>query len=368
MILRDAVAAQLGTDTGLTIAWNRGGCIQRLYPLTDGLGSIVAVADPSGTVQEALRLRLRRLSPGPSANWTNYNAGFFGNYAVQDASQLGWNWLYRGQQWVQTQPDTTGALSLGTQWRGLYVSTSGVWYDPEHARTLQPNLSSYGDPQSNPYQMTPFESFGATYAPMIIGIGVTIATGGLGVLAAGLGGAAMFGFSSYAAGGDAEQIAENAGIGFVAGAAGGATSELAGAGAGLLADSLGLTCANGLGMVGGFAVGAAQSAAFGATQGFVATGLITGNLADAVMAGWNGAKWGAMIGGPLGAIFHQVCFTAGTLVHKASGKEVIESLRVGQRDTYGRNQGFGRLAGRGCNGGRSSELAVRASADCQARR
>jgi hypothetical protein len=51
-ILRDAVAARLSTDTGLTITANTsGGVIQRLYPMTDGLGSIVAVAAPTGVVR-----------------------------------------------------------------------------------------------------------------------------------------------------------------------------------------------------------------------------------------------------------------------------------------------------------------------------
>jgi hypothetical protein len=84
-------------------------------------------------------------------------------------------------------------------------------------------------------------------------------------------------------------------------------------------------------MAGGFVVGSAQCAAFGATEAFTRVGLITGNLADAVMAGWNGGLMGAAIGGPLGAIFHDVCFVAGTLVHSAIGKRAIETLRVGQR-------------------------------------
>ena len=46
---------QLGSDTvSLTLAGNSGtgNSIQRLYPLTDGIGSIVAVTDPSGNVLE----------------------------------------------------------------------------------------------------------------------------------------------------------------------------------------------------------------------------------------------------------------------------------------------------------------------------
>ncbi len=177
LILRDAVAAQLSVDTGLsTVQANMTGGIQRLYPLTDGLGSIVAVADPSGTVQERYLYTVDGLPQAVSVNWTARTVGSVSQYA----STLGWNWLYRGEQWVQTHPDT-----LLTQWRGIYVSTAGVWYDAVHARTLQPNLSAYADPHTNPYQMSAFESFGATVAPVAIGIGVGIiagiATGGLGL-------------------------------------------------------------------------------------------------------------------------------------------------------------------------------------------
>ena len=39
-----------------------------------------------------------------------------------------------------------------------------------------------------------------------------------------------------------------------------------------------------------------------------------GSAVDAVMAGWNGLVGGIELGGPLGAIFHEVCFVAGTQV------------------------------------------------------
>ena len=230
LILRDAVATVLSTYTGLTITPNSAGGIQRLYPMTDGIGSIVAVADPTGTVQERYTYTADGLPQALTAAWAARSTGWG---IVQYASTLGWNWLYRGQQWVQTQPDTSSA-----QWRGLYVGGSGQWYDPVHATTLQPNLSGYGDPQTNPYQMTFQEQFGATVAPMAIGIGVGIiagiATGGLGlafmpgIMAGAAGGAASMGSSTYAAGGDFGQIAESAAIGAVAGAAGGAAGGFAG--------------------------------------------------------------------------------------------------------------------------------------------
>ena len=242
---------------------------------------------------------------------------------VQYASTLGWNWLYRGQQWVQTQPDTSSA-----QWRGLYVGGSGQWYDPVHATTLQPNLSGYGDPQTNPYQMTFQEQFGATVAPMAIGIGVGIiagiATGGLGlafmpgIMAGAAGGAASMGSSTYVAGGDFGQIAESAAIGASrrrGGRRGGRACGVAG--------SWGTECGRrqlcrgrdgARRAAAAFAIGASEGGAFGAAEGFTRTALMGGSAVDAVMAGWNGLVGGIELGGPLGAIFHQVCFVAGTQV------------------------------------------------------
>ena len=218
----------------------------------------MAVADPSGTVQERYLYTVDGLPQAVSVNWTARTVGG----VLQYASTLGWNWLYRGEQWVQTQPDT-----LLTQWRRIYVSTAGVWYDPVHGRTFQPNLSAYGDPQTNPYQMTAWEKFGATAAPVILGIGVTLATGGLvAPIAAVLGGAVICGLSSYAAGSDASQIAagrchwRNRRRGQVARQAN--LRVLARP----LGESLGLTCENGLGMAGGLLMGAAEGAAFGATR------------------------------------------------------------------------------------------------------
>ncbi len=222
LILRDAVAAQLHSYTGLTITPNSANGIQRLYPMTDGAGSIVAVASPSGTVQERYTYTVDGLPQALNADWTPRTAGG----TVQYASTLGWNWLYRGQQWVQTQPDTST-----TQCCGLYVTASGQWYDPVHATALQPNLADYGDPQVNPYQMSAGDRLLLTYGPMILGIGITIATGGLGApvaLAAALGGAVAAGVNSYAAGGDAGQVMESAAIGGIAGMMGGSAGEFAG--------------------------------------------------------------------------------------------------------------------------------------------
>ena len=317
MILRDAVALALSSYTGLSISANTtGGVIQRLYPLTDGTGSIVAVASPSipvGTpASNYVQERYVYTADGlPQALNRDFTARTLGT-VWQFASTLGWNWLYRGQQWVQVSPD-----SQYFQWRGLYVSAAGVWSDPVHGTTLQPDLTDYGVPQSNPYQMSAEEQFGARVAPMVLGLGIAVLTGGIGApvaLAAALGGVAACGFGAYAAGGDAEQVAVSAAVGGIAGMMGGAAGELAGAGAGLLSQTLGLTCSNGLGMIGGLLMGSAEGAAFSGTEAFVRTGLMTGSAVDAVMAGWNGLETGAALGGALGAIFHEVCFASGTQV------------------------------------------------------
>jgi YD repeat-containing protein len=318
MILRDAVAAKLGVAANTS-----GGVIQRLYPLTDGLGSIVAVAaayipDPNHPGQlietgasNAVQERYVYTADGsPTALLPNFQP-ITVNGATVAASQLGWTWFYRGEQWIQTNPDTSTA-----PWRGLYVTPSGVWYDPVHAVTLQPNPSAYGDPHSNPYQLSNLEALGYA-APLIIGAAVTLATGGIGapaVAALGLGGAATFGFSSYVAGNNGPQVARDAVIGGISTAAGFYAGQLARAGAGLLARSLGLTCATGGGAAGGFLVGAAEGAAFFGTQAFVSTALTTGNISQAFAAAGPAALMGGAIGGPLGAIFHQVCFVAGTQV------------------------------------------------------
>ena len=160
--LRDAVAAQLSADTGLTITANTsGGVIERLYALTDGLGSIVAVVGPSGTVVERYTYTADGLPQCLTSSWGVRTASVLSGGGVEYASTVGWTWFFRGQQWVQTQPDTSSLFS-SSQWRGLYVSAAGVWYDPIHATTLQPNLSSYGDPPRNPYTFSSYETFGAT--------------------------------------------------------------------------------------------------------------------------------------------------------------------------------------------------------------
>ena len=76
LILRDAVATVLSTYTGLTITPNSAGGIQRLYPMTDGIGSIVAVADPTGTVQERYTYTADGLPQALTAAWAARSTGW----------------------------------------------------------------------------------------------------------------------------------------------------------------------------------------------------------------------------------------------------------------------------------------------------
>jgi hypothetical protein len=332
MILRDAVASQLSSDTGLTGITANSFAYQRLYPMTDALGNIVAVAAPTGVVLERYVYTADGTPTALNSNWSTVSA--VGNYSIY-TSQFAWNWFYRGEQWVQT--------SFGSAISGLFLTPSGRWYDSLHAVTLQPDPAANGS--GNPYKMSALETFGATVAPLLVGVGAGLAvalTGGfalplLGFAAAGeltlagtlivgvssglAGGAATAGVGSYTAGGSAGQVAQSTLIGGVAGALGGAAGAFSGIGARAALSAAGLTCEAGYGAAAAFAVGAAEGGAFGATQGFVQTGLMTGNLVDAVMAGWNGGLMGVAIGGPLGAIFHQVCFVAGTQVLARPGDE-----------------------------------------------
>jgi autotransporter-associated beta strand protein len=316
---------------------------QRLYPMSDGQGSIVAVANATGLVQERYVYTADGMPQALAANWQPYTTGTWPFTTVQYASTLGWNWFYHGQQWMQTHADSGTA-----QWAGLYVTPTGQWYDPLHARTLQPNLAAYGNPQGRG-AYTAWETFGATAAPVLAGIGVgiigaitldpilvgagfTTAVGGIsatgafisGTAVAAASGATMSAAGSWAAGRSPGQTAGSAAIGGIAGA----LSFGAGVwGRALLSGA----CQAGYGTAAAFAVGAAEGSVFGAVDAFGQSLMLNGKFVDAVMAGFQGGLLGAGIGGTLGAIFHQVCFTAATHVHSAAGKRAIEAFRVGQR-------------------------------------
>ena len=226
----------------------------------------MAVADPSGTVQERYVYTVDGLPQAVSVNWTARTVG-----TVLHTRAL---WAGTGFIGASNGSRPSRTLLFNRNGAGSTCSAAGAWYDPVHARRLQPNLSGYGDPQTNPYQMTAWGQFGATAAPVILGIGVTLATGGLVPvpIAAALGGAVICGLSSYAAGSDASQIATDAAIGGLAGAVGGAVGKSGGAGcraAGLSAISM--TCETGFGTSAGFAVGAAEGGAYGAAEGFTRT-------------------------------------------------------------------------------------------------
>ena len=83
-------------------------------------------------------------------------------------------------------------------------------------------------------------------------------------------------------------------------------------------------CEAGYGTAAAFATGAVEGGVFGAVHGFGENYMMTGNLQSAAVAGLWGGGIGVAIGGPLGAIFHELCFTAGTPVDKQNGKRPIE--------------------------------------------
>ena len=329
MILRDAVAANLSSYTGLsTVQANTSGGIRRLYPLTDGQGSIVAVTDPTGTVQERYTYDVNGLPQSLNADFTARSA----SSTVEYASTLGWNWFYHGQQWVQTQPDAPSLIG-GTQWRGLYVTASGTWYDPVHGTTLQPSQYGTSNPMRDPYALSTLEQVG-TYAPVIVAVGATLASSGLRaplLVGAGLAGAASVGVGSYVAGNSRPGGCPGRGV-RRPGRSGRRRHRR--------------TCGHrraGPGGRGwtdvrqrsrdGWRVRDRRNRGRGirGDGGLRPPGLITGSLADAAMASWQGGLMGGLIGGPLGAIFHEVCFVAGTVVHTAAGTRTIETLTVGRR-------------------------------------
>ena len=138
LILRDASAAQLASDTGLTITANYGdGILQRLYPLTDAQGSIVAVTDPSGNVQERYIYTVDGSPQAINANWTfRYLNTNNKNNQVAAASQLAWDWLYRGEHWVQVFSDRYGAVA--PEWRRGFTQAAPAEGDGTIPRTPAP--------------------------------------------------------------------------------------------------------------------------------------------------------------------------------------------------------------------------------------
>ena len=276
----------LSTYTGLTISGNSGtgDTIQRLYPLTDAQGSIVAVASPTGVVQERYTYDVNGLPQSLNTNFTAYMSSGVPQYG----SALGWNWFHEVSS--GSRPSRTRVLS---QWRGLYVSAAGVWSDPVHGRALQPNLSAYGDPQTNPYQMSTYEKFGARSHRCSWASGPRPLWGSragppcrcLGLLpqaaalrwrdrsSPGLRRARGRGNDDGCRQLRREQQRHRRSpptrlIGGVAGALGGAAGSVVGAGAGLLVQGMGLGCGSGSEVAGGALMGAAEGGAFGAMEGF----------------------------------------------------------------------------------------------------
>jgi hypothetical protein len=118
---------------------------------------------------------------------------------------------------------------------------------------------------------------------------------------------------------DLHEVAKAGAIGAATGFAAGAAGAWAGQVARGFADGMGLVCvARGgttlSGIAGGFVRGTAERAAAGFVDGAMRSMIDGGSAQDAMLAGLQGSAIGAGIGGIAGAIFHKVCFVAGTQV------------------------------------------------------
>ena len=163
MILRDAVASPFNSYAavampGVSITANTANGIQRLYPLYDAQGSVVATVaatiyssgsyvatTASNMVDEFYVYTADGLPQALQGNWSAYSSD-----SALPVSGVGWNWLYHNQQYVQPSILTASNQSLG-----FYVNQAGVWSDPYHDRGLQPKV---GDQLPNPYALTNYES------------------------------------------------------------------------------------------------------------------------------------------------------------------------------------------------------------------
>ncbi len=274
-----------------------------------------------------------------AANFTPYTSGWPCT-TTQYASTLGWNWFYQGQQWVQTQPDAGSS-----QWRGLYASASGVWYDPVHGATIQPSQYATSDPATNPYSelstydraalaALPVLTFAANAAcftplfPYALPIAFTLNT----LSAAAQGGTWGQAFAMGAVNTTLTLATRGAGR-FISGITTWAGSPIAGALSSATGISTGLACRIVSPVVGGVVNAAffgAMGAASGAAHGFIYSGWAAAGV-EARQGFYTGAMFGGAIGFVQGIVDPSVCFVAGTVVHTATGKRVIESLRVGRR-------------------------------------
>ncbi len=124
-------------------------------------------------------------------------------------------------------------------------------------------------------------------------------------------------------------------IGAAAGAIGGAAGELMKPLGVAIADTLGLTCKNGLGSLGAFTIFGTEGAAFGGTSSFTQTFIATGDLTRSLTAAGEGALMGGLLGGAIGAGMNAIdpfiCFTAKTPLQKPLSKSTVEAEGLGCR-------------------------------------
>jgi YD repeat-containing protein len=297
MVLRDKDAAAGGSWGGAN-----NGLDERLYAIDDGQGNITAIADANGQVVE------------------RYVYDPLGNVEVLDASwtavpKVTWS------DWPSLGPDALirriftrtnyawDYFAGGMHWDSMsrLYERGGSYYDPVHDRLMQPDPGTYAEAR-NAYR-PPDLPWLAKYAPIAVGVGITVMTGGLG---AGLAGAmivgSLAGFGAGFAGGLINARAEGAdwegallqgslegGAGaLLGGLSGGLGNQIIGGmGRGVMRSLGGRLMARG---VEGFATGGVE----GGIRGYMESGTLAGTFQGALAGGALGAAFGAgLYGGSL---------------------------------------------------------------------
>ena len=309
---------------------------------------MTAVVKPDGVVQERYLYDSDGRPTARNANWGALSLADGYAHPTSTMSHVDWKYLYGGQrwEWLYHPAENDGVGSSMPAW-GLYEGGGG-WYDAQNARWLQPDLSAYqkgsnaydpGVVKYNYWGLGESEMLGhhaetiTTVSAVGLGIFAGVLTGGLAmwalpglVTASGAltaGGTLLVGTAGGAGGGFVYGGIDTSSFtwswsGAMKGGAAGAIGGFAGAGAGILArgaaQAFGLTCQAGRGLAGAALIGSAEGGIGGFAGGFAQGAFDTGTLAGAWHAGWTSGLMGLGMGAGLGALFHRVCFVAGTQV------------------------------------------------------
>jgi hypothetical protein len=301
LILRDADPAKLFQYHNGSEIPNIPTGSPRLYSMTDAAGSVVAVANSSGDVQERYLYDADGMPQALKDDWSPYHNGHGGgDPGVSKYSLHAWDWLYHGQRFqvarYELQPND-GEV------RGLYEGLGGQWYDPQHGCLIQPVMSGNGE---NPYggaTLTTRERLSIGYVkagPIVLATGVALSTWWLGggVVAIGVaggfsGGVAAGAGNSALAGNSNSQMAVDAAIYGTAGGVGGAVG-------GGVFNCLGPT------LVGFTASGAAGLGIDWGITSFYQGYQSTHTIAGAAYSGARGFGTGALVGGAFGGVSYGV--------------------------------------------------------------